>query len=55
MNNMTYNRSENYVILEGNKKIAYFRYTLCSLPESVRVILKKIHIIGSLFGGVGES
>ena len=45
--NMTYNGSENCIILEVNKRIAYFIYILCSLLGSVRVILKRTHIIKS--------
>ena len=47
--NMTYNGSENCIILEVSKRIAYFIYILCSLLGSVRVILKRTHIIKSFF------
>lgn len=52
---MTYNGMENCIFLEVSKRIAYFVHILCSLLGSVRVILKRTHIIKSSFrAGVGS-
>lgn len=46
---MTYKRIESGV-LEVTKGTASFRYILCSVPGSVRIILERTHTTKSLLG-----